>query len=140
MPYHLEAGTPNVLGLAGLAAAIDYLLERTVSDIAKHELRLTELLLEGLAKLPKVKVYGNRFDRRIATVSLSVHGYSSEEVAAILDESFQIAVHGGLHCAPLVHQQLGTTEQGLVRVSFGPFNKVDDVEALLAALLEISQC
>ncbi len=137
MPVRLEAGTPNVPGLAGLLAGIDYLLTRGTAEILHHELKLTERLLEGLSALPAVTVYGSqKKERRTATVAFSLQGYTSDEVATILDESFQIAVRAGMHCAPLVHRALGT--EGLVRVSLGPFNTPEDVDRLLEALAEIS--
>lgn len=137
MPVRLEAGTPNVPGFAGLKAGIDYVLERGTAQILRHELELTERLLEGLSTIPAITVYGSRNrERRIATVAFSLQGYSSDEVATILDESFQIAVRGGLHCAPLLHKALGT--DGLVRVGLGPFNTAQDVDRLLEALAEIA--
>lgn len=136
MPTRLEAGTPNIPGFAGLLAGIDYLLEHGTAKILKHELDLTEQLIEGLSAIDTVTVYGSKKrERRTATVAFNLQGYSSDEVATILDENFQIAVRGGLHCAPLVHRTLGT--DGLVRVGLGPFNTPEDVDRLLKAVAEI---
>jgi cysteine desulfurase / selenocysteine lyase len=138
LPFSLEAGTPNTSGIAGLGAALDYLLTTGVDQIREHELSLTARLIDGLCTIPAVKIYGTKeLKRRLGTVPFSVEGYRSDEVAAILDESFDIAVRGGLHCAPLVHQSLGTSPDGLVRASIGPFNSNEDIDALVSALKEI---
>jgi cysteine desulfurase family protein len=139
MPYRLEAGTPNTSGIAGLGAALDYLSSTGIDKIREHELSLTDRLLAGLSALSSVKIYGTKdLERRVGTVAFSVEGFSSDEVAAILDESFDIAVRGGLHCAPLAHQALGTSNSGLVRASIGPFNSKEDIESLIAAIREIT--
>ncbi|MBL8150498.1 MAG: aminotransferase class V-fold PLP-dependent enzyme [Blastocatellia bacterium] len=139
MPIHLEAGTPNTVGIAGLNAALDYLFEFGIKNIRQHEQVLTAKLLEKLSKNRRVKLYGTSdLDWRLGVVSFLIQGYQSDEVASILDESFDIAVRSGLHCAPLVHKALGTDKEGLVRVSLGPFTTAEDIDILVEAVKEIS--
>ncbi|MBI4854673.1 MAG: aminotransferase class V-fold PLP-dependent enzyme [Acidobacteria bacterium] len=138
LPHQLEAGTHNFLGIAGLETALDFIEEKTIKKIKEQELFLLENLIAKLKEIPEVTLYGT-FDltKRVGVQSLSLKGYSSDEVATILDEHFDIAVRGGLHCAPLLHQALGTVPNGLVRVSLGAFNTLEDIEAFIFAIKEI---
>jgi cysteine desulfurase family protein len=136
MPDLLEAGTLNTHGLAGLAAGIGYILDRGVEDIRAHELRLSEILLEGLAGVPGLRVLGPGAGEgnRVATVSVALEGRSSSDVAGLLEEGHGIMVRSGLHCAPLAHEAYGTFPGGATRFSFGPFNTEGDAMAAVRAL------
>jgi cysteine desulfurase/selenocysteine lyase len=139
MPRLLEAGTPNVSGLAGLAAGLAYLEERGVAAVGAHEARLADRLLDGVSALLHVRVYGpGRDEPRVAVVALTVEGYDPAELAAVLDSSFGIACRAGLHCAPRCHEQLGTAPAGTIRLSPGPFTSEDEIDAALDALGELS--
>jgi selenocysteine lyase/cysteine desulfurase len=138
-PYFLEGGTPNVLGVAGLAAGVRHVLERGIDHIRAHEVGLTERLWQRLDELGGYKVYGHRDpDRRVGTLSFQSDALPAAEVGGILDQAFDVAVRPGLHCAPYVHRALGTFPEGTVRVSPGPFNTADDVDRLAHALGEIA--
>lgn len=138
MPRRLEAGTPNVVGIAGLGAALAYLESRGIDEVRAHEARLTSLLLDGLSSMSHVRVFGpGPSEARVAVVSLTVKGYEPSEVAAILDSSFGIAGRAGLHCAPRCHERLGTAPDGCLRLSPGPFTTADDVDAVLDAIAEL---
>ncbi len=137
-PEGMESGTLNAPGLAGLSAGVDYVLKRRAA-IQAHEQLLTRLLLEGLSQLPQARVLGPQTAlERVGTVSLNLGELPSGLVADGLAQR-DICVRAGLHCAPLAHRALGTTEQGAVRVSFGPFNTAGDVWALLEALKDITR-
>ncbi len=137
-PYFLEGGTPNVLGVAGLAAGIRYVQERGLTAIHAHETELVERLWRRLDALPGITVYGHRdATRRVGTLSFRLPGLAAAEVGGILDQSFAIAIRPGLHCAPYVHRAIGTAPEGTVRVSPGPFNTNEDVDRLADALAEI---
>jgi cysteine desulfurase family protein len=139
MPRLLEAGTPNVSGLAGLSAGLAYLEERGVGAVRGHEARLADRLLAGLAELPRVRVYGpGRDEPRVAVVSLTAEGHEPDELAAILESSFGVACRAGLHCAPRCHERLGTAPAGTIRLSPGPFTTDDEVDAVLDALAELA--
>jgi len=138
MPYYLEGGTPNVLGIAGLLAGIRFVQERGLETIHRQELQLLDRLRQWLLERDGFEVYGHGDpNRRVATLSFRVQAWPASEVAAILDASFDIAVRPGLHCAPYIHKALGTFPEGTVRVSLGPFNTEQDIDTLCAALSQI---
>lgn len=138
-PYFLEGGTPNVLGVAGLAAGIRFVTERGLDTIRRHEVELTERLWRGLAEMDDYEVYGQREpQRRVGTLSFRSLVLSAAEVGGVLDQAFDIAVRPGLHCAPYIHRSLGSYPEGAVRVSPGPFSTADDIDELLFALREIT--
>jgi cysteine desulfurase/selenocysteine lyase len=138
-PYYLEGGTPNVLGVAGLAAGIKYVQERGIADIHAHEIALTEWLWQKLEEMPGFEVFGHRDGtRRVGTLSCRCASLPAAEVGGILDQAFDVAVRPGLHCAPYIHKALGTHPDGTVRVSPGPFSTAADIDHLANALAEIA--
>jgi cysteine desulfurase/selenocysteine lyase len=138
LPYFLEGGTPNVLGVAGLAAGIKYVQEQGIDCIHRHEVELTERLWRRLDEISGCEVFGHRdFSRRVGTLSFRAAGQPSLELGAILDGHFDVAIRPGLHCAPYIHRSLGTFPEGAVRVSPGPFSTKADIDHLARALAEI---
>lgn len=138
-PHHLEGGTPNVLGVVGLVAGLDFVEERGVTSILKHELDLCDRLRVALAELPGFEVYGHADNtRRVGTLSFRCEALPAPDLGAILDQSFNIAVRPGLHCAPYVHKARATAPDGLLRVSPGPFNTDADIDHLISALKEVT--
>lgn len=136
-PYYLEGGTPNVLGAAGVIAGLEFHAERGPSQIHQHEIRLIERLRPTLLKLG-CELFGHEVaERRVGTLSFRHHQLPAAEIAAILDQSFDIAIRPGLHCAPYLHRSLGTVPDGLCRVSVGPFNTEADIDRLAEAMNEI---
>ncbi len=100
---------------------------------------MTQRFLSRLDEMPAYQVFGHRdFGRRVATLSFRCESLAAPELGAVLDQSFDIAVRPGLHCAPYVHRALGTFPDGLVRVSPGPFTTADDIDRLASALAEIA--
>jgi cysteine desulfurase family protein len=139
MPYFLEGGTPNVLGVAGLSAGIRYVQERGLADLHGHEVALTERLWRRLEELPGCEVFGHRdAARRVGTLSFRSAALPAAEMGGILDQAFDVAVRPGLHCAPYIHRALGTFPEGTVRVSPGPFSTAADIDHLADALAEIA--
>ncbi len=137
-PYFLEGGTPNVLGVAGLAAGVRYVQEQGLSAIHAHEVELTERLWRRLDELGAYQVFGHRdHARRVGTLSFRSATLPAPEIGAILDQAFEIAIRPGLHCAPYIHRSIGTFPDGTVRVSPGPFNTEDEIDQLARALTEI---
>lgn len=134
-PHRLEGGTHNTIGIASLGEGLAFIAQTTPMAIAQHETMLAARLLDGLSQTRGVTIHGPRSTHaRVATVAFGVDGLSSQDVSAILDTSFDIAVRAGLQCSPYCHQMLGTHPDGLVRASLGYFNTEQDVDALLAAL------
>ncbi len=138
-PHHLEGGTPNVLGVAGLVAGLDFVEERGVESIRRHEVELCDRLRAALAELPGFEVFGHAdAGRRVGALSFRCEMLPAPELAGLLDQSFDIAVRPGLHCAPYIHKALGTAPDGLVRVSPGPFTTTADIDHLIDALKQIT--
>jgi cysteine desulfurase family protein len=137
-PFFLEGGTPNVLGVVGMIAGLDFVEAKGVEAIRAHELALCDRLRAKLAERPEVVIVGHSDNtRRVGTLSFRCEGLPSEDVAGILDTSFEIAVRAGNHCAPYVHKAVGSYDDGLVRMSPGPFNTEADVDRLAEAISEI---
>jgi cysteine desulfurase family protein len=137
-PYFLEGGTPNVLGVAGMAAGLQFVQERGLAAIHAHEVEMTERLWLRLDEMPGFTVYGHRgHARRVGTLSFRCEALPAAEIGGILDQAFEIAIRPGLHCSPYIHRALGTFPEGTVRVSPGPFTTAEEIDRLAAALGEI---
>lgn len=137
-PHFLEGGTPNVLGVAGLAAGLRYVQEQGLDRIRQHEVDLTERLWRRLDEIGGYEIFGHRdAARRVGTLSFRSEALPAAELGGILDQAFDVAVRPGLHCAPYVHRSLGTFPEGTVRVSPGPFSTKEDIDHLSRALAEI---
>ena len=140
LPDRFESGTQNVVGLAGLGASLQWLLERGVANIRKQEEELCELLLAGIEEIPDITIYGPKNARmQTATIAINLEGYSPAELGLILDEEYSVLCRVGLHCAPTAHRTLGTFPTGSVRISLGVFHRKADIEYLLQALQKVSR-
>lgn len=139
-PTCLEAGTLNGHGIAGLSAAVNFLLETGVEAIARRERELTFRFYRGVKDIPGVTVYGDFSQpQRAAIVALNLGGEDSGQVADALMEDYGIAVRSGAHCAPRMHQALGTQNQGAVRFSFSWFTTEAEIDAAVAALAQLAE-
>lgn len=137
-PDRYEAGTPNVPGLAGLAAAAEYLLQIGVENIRQHEEALLNRFLEGVTALKSVRILGPADAKhRAGLVCLNMNGADPKVLAEVLEKRYAIWTRAGLHCAPAAHRHADTWPEGAVRFSFGWSTTVSDVEAALAALTEL---
>ena len=138
LPVHLEAGTLNGHGLAGLAAAVDYLNEVGLEQIEAHEAALTRQFYEGVRSIPGITVYGDFSGDRAAIVTLNIRDYDSGAVSDALAEDYGIATRAGAHCAPRMHEALGTKEQGAVRFSFSWFTTEEEIDVAIRAVAELA--
>ncbi|WYP26555.1 aminotransferase class V-fold PLP-dependent enzyme [Alkalihalobacillus sp. FSL W8-0930] len=137
-PERYEAGTLNTPGIAGLLAGVQEIKARGVATIQAHEEALMQQFLEGMSTIDAVTCFGpTDLKKRVAVVSFHVKHIASHELAMILDNHYQIAVRAGLHCSPKTHQHLQTADEGLVRVSFGPYNTIEEVQQLIDAINDI---
>jgi cysteine desulfurase family protein len=137
-PYYLEGGTPNVLGVAGLAEGVRFVVERGLDAIHRHEVELVERLWRRLEQMPGFTVFGHRDQaRRVGTISFRCEALPAAELGGILDQAFDIAIRPGLHCAPYIHRSIGTFPEGAVRASPGAFSTVEEMDRLADALAEI---
>ncbi len=140
LPYLLEGGTPNVLGIAGLAAGVAWVAERGPEQIRREEVALLEPVVAWTGAVDDWRVAA-RWDSATHVSPLSLIGPDSlapQDIGAILDTSFEIAIRPGLHCAPYIHRALGTFPNGTVRLSPGAFTTAGDIQAFLDALSQIT--
>jgi cysteine desulfurase family protein len=140
-PWRLEYGTPNMAGVASLWAGQDWLDARGIDTIHRQEMALAEKLVKGLRGIEGVKLYCcDNLENHLSTILMNLEGANPANVGVMLDVDYSIATRTGLHCAPLVHRQLGTEEgDGGVRFSVGAFNTEEDVDAAIAAMEAISR-
>ena len=139
LPYYYEAGTQNTVGISGLCAGVHYIMERSVSSIYFEEQKMVQQLIDGLASMPGVTVYGPLTSPRAAAVSFNIEGMDCADVAMILESYYDISVRSGLQCAPDTHRMLGTFDMGgTVRVSPGLFTTADEIDEFLWAVREIA--
>lgn len=138
-PYYLEGGTPNTVGIAGLAAGIDHVLAHPMAETLAHEQALCARLIEAVKGDGRFTVLGTLDPTaRVGTVSINIEGMDAPDVGSILDDSFEIAVRPGLHCSPYAHRRFGTYPDGAVRVSPGAFSTEDEIDQLIEALDQIA--
>ena len=138
-PYRLEYGTGNVMGIAGLHAGLKWIKERGIDKICHDEMKLTRMLRNGLRELDDVSLYcQDDLTDHISVMSFNIDKMESLNAGTLLDGEYNIACRTGLHCAPLVHEQLGTAQiGGSVRMSIGPFNTEDHIKTAIEAVGEI---
>lgn len=140
LPDKYEPGNLNALGIFGLDAALHWLGERTVEAIRRHAEELTTRMFEGFSSIRGVRVYGPcDAERQVGVVSITIPGYSPAEVATILEGHYRVQVRAGIHCAPLMHESLGTLVRGgTVRFSIGPFTTAEEIDTAVRAVEEIT--
>lgn len=140
MPTALEAGTLNAHGIAGLLAAVNYIRETGMDTIRHTEQALMQVFYKEVSSINGITVYGDYSAyERCPIVTLNVRDYDSGLVSDVLARDYGIATRPGAHCAPLMHQALGTVEQGAVRFSFSHFNTLEEIKLAVSALQELAQ-
>ncbi len=139
LPDRLEAGTLNGPGIAGLAAAVQYIKGEGIAAIRERELALANRLEEAIQGARQIKIRSERnARRRIAITSITIEGLESGQAAFELDQRFNICVRGGLHCAPEAHKSIGSFPEGMVRFSPGPFTTSDEIDAAIEGVLDVA--
>jgi selenocysteine lyase/cysteine desulfurase len=137
-PERLEAGTANLLGALMLGRCLEHLRSDQAALAAEAERELHSRLVKGLSDLDGVTVHCPGFGPgRIPVVSFNLAVWAPGDAGMVLDGDYGIALRTGLHCAPLVHRDLGNGEVGSLRASLGPYNSAAHVDALLAAVAEM---
>ena len=135
-PDKLEAGTVNIAGIIGLQAGVNFVWQKGIDRIAKNENRLISALIDELKSFRHIRLYHshNSADHNAPVLSFTVDGTDSETVVKYLSEHHDIAVRGGLHCAPLAHRSMGTADTGTVRISPCVFTSPNDMRMLVNSL------
>jgi len=140
-PYRLEYGTLNTMGVAGLQAGIKWIEDKGLDTLHEQEMRLTAMLRDGLKEVEGVTLYCQEdLTDHISVFLFNVDGLEALNTGTILDVDYNIASRTGLHCAPLVHEQIGTAEiHGAVRFGVGPFNTEEHIATAIQAVKEIAE-
>jgi cysteine desulfurase family protein len=140
-PFRMEFGTPNMIGIASLIAGLDWISSKGgVNAIHAGEMKLARKLVDGFKNIEGVIIYCcDDLDNHISTLTVNIEGMEAGDVGIMLDVDFNIATRTGLHCAPLVHKQLGIDKiHGGVRLSIGPFNTEEHIDLTIEAITEIA--
>lgn len=139
-PYRLEYGTPNLPGIAGLYAGVKWIEAKGMAAIHHREMDLAGKLIAGLKDIPRIILYcQDSLKDHISVICFNINGMDAADVGTMLDVDHNIACRTGLHCAPLVHAQLGTDKiHGAVRFGIGPFNTEEHIKAAVEAIREIA--
>ena len=139
LPDKFESGTQNAVGLAGLEAGIQWILDQGVATIRSHEIGLVRQMLEGLQDIAGVTIYGSLDPSlQTATISFTVDGMSPSDVGLRLDEEYGILCRVGLHCAPAAHKTIGTFPVGTVRFGLGAFNTHEEIQIGIKAVQQLA--
>ncbi|MDO4679952.1 MAG: aminotransferase class V-fold PLP-dependent enzyme [Aerococcus sp.] len=139
-PTHLEAGTMNGHGLAGLNAALGYLLDYGVERIEQEEASLRKYLVDGIKDLPNVTIYGDmEEEEHVPIVTINIGEEDSADIGLALADRYGIIVRTGGHCAPLMHQTFHTERQGAVRFSLSHYTTVEEIDTAISAIRTLSQ-
>ena len=140
-PLRYESGTPNIPGIIGLGAALDWFAETGLANVERHSQEMTARLIEGLARMRGIELIGPPArPSRGNPVSFNITGSEPLVVSQILAEHYRISTRAGLHCAPTAHQHFGTYERGgTVRLSVGWFTTPEQLDYALVAIHEIAR-
>ena len=139
MPDRFESGTPNLPGIYGLQAAVEFLEQTGIAVLREHETMLTARLLERLREVPQIYLAGPwDLTDRVGVVSVDFQTVDNAIAAVRLEQDYNILTRCGLHCAPAAHRTLGTFPQGTVRFSPGWFTTLEEADAAAAAVAEIA--
>jgi selenocysteine lyase/cysteine desulfurase len=137
LPDGFETGTHNLPGIAGLKVGIDFILQKGINEIFRHERKLLDEAEFQLSTIPGVTIYGP-IDKSLrgSVLSFTVSGVDASLLATELDHGFDIAVRAGLHCAPQAHRTLGTFPGGTIRLSPGWFNTREEITSFSDAVVQ----
>lgn len=138
LPDKFEAGTPNYIGIVGLAAGINYINQHNLQTMLNHKTALIRRCIAGLKQFERIKIYGHENQNDITPlVSFTVNNMLASHVGSLLFEKYDIVVRTGLQCAPLIHKALKTFPNGTVRVSLGYSNTDAEIDCFLQAIEQI---
>ena len=137
-PDRLEAGTANTVGIIGLKAGINYILQKGIPHLYNKQKELITYLISLLEKIDDVIIYGpDKNEERLPLVSVNIRNMPCSDFAYKLDKEFNIMVRPGLHCSPLAHKSIGSFPEGTVRFSLGCFNAEKEIMYTIDAIKKI---
>lgn len=135
MPDRLECGTLNVPAIAGLGAAVDFIMDEGVEALFNHEAMLNQYFEEKIKNIPNVETYGEQ--NKTGVMAMNIKEMDCIAVSDALNRQYGIAVRSGLHCAPSAHRTLGTIDTGCIRFSFGYFTQKNELDQAAYAISQI---
>lgn len=140
MPDRFESGTPNLPGIYGWAAALEYVAQLGINALRAHETALTERFLDGLRGIKGARLAGTwRLADRVGVIAVDFEDLDNAEASDRLEREFGILTRCGMHCAPSAHKTLGTFPQGVVRFSVGYRTTEAEIDAALAAIYQLTE-
>lgn len=135
LPDKFESGTTNTIGIAGLGAGVDYILQKGINSIYKEKKELTEYFLRKLKTIEEVTIYGPKdANKQTSTISIGIKNMDLGQTSFILDDEYDIMTRSGLHCAPYAHRTIGTYPEGTLRFSFDIFNTKEEIDYIIDSL------
>jgi cysteine desulfurase / selenocysteine lyase len=140
LPDKYEPGSHNAIGIIGLSEGVQWILSQGIENLARHDAELCGTFIDGISDVKGLSYYGPRgVKNRVSVFSVKVETLDAHELAMILESNYGILTRSGIHCAPLIHQALGTAASGgTTRLSFGPFLTGHDVSFAADALADIA--
>lgn len=137
MPLYYEAGTPNAPGIASLNAGVAFVLKQGIDNIRMHKADIVKRIIEEFKSHPKIKIYTSYENNSLANFCFNIIGMVPEEVGYMMENSYEIIIRSGLHCAPLILDALDVQPWGTVRVSPSFFTTDEEVDYFIKSLYEI---
>jgi cysteine desulfurase/selenocysteine lyase len=138
LPYALESGTRNGVGVAGLGAAVRHILELGVPAVVEREQSLRARFVDAVAELPGVRTWDRGGAESVGVVSLTIDGLAPTTAASMLEDRHEVLIRAGLHCAPAAHRALGTAPSGTVRFSISHQNTFAEVAQAADAVAQVA--
>jgi cysteine desulfurase family protein len=139
LPDKFESGTLNTVGIAGLKAGVEFILEKNLENIRNHERTLADRFLSGIEKINNLSLYGpGNIKDQTPTFSITIENKDMAQLSFKLDDKYGIMTRSGLHCAPMAHKTIGTYPKGTLRFSIGYFNKMEEIDYTLTKLDELA--
>ncbi len=138
LPDKFESGTLNTPGIVGLGAGIEFITKTGLSEIKRKKDVLIKRLYDGIAQNKNIKIYSpSDVKENSGIVSFTVKDTDSSDICALLDKKYIIECRSGFHCAPLAHKHFNTNKTGMVRLSVGYFNTIDEIDNTIWAINRI---
>ncbi len=137
LPDRFEAGTMNLPGMAGLAAGMDFLQDKGLTELHAYEMKLADCFIDQLRGHKKIRIVAEHCPQKVAVVSLDFGDADNGEIAFRLEDEYGIMVRCGLHCAPRAHKSFATYPQGTVRFSPGIYNTEKEMLYAADAVIKI---
>ncbi|GLY02734.1 MULTISPECIES: aminotransferase class V-fold PLP-dependent enzyme [Actinoplanes] len=140
LPYALESGTPNGVGIAGLRAGVQYILGEGIANLASRERVLRDRLADGLRALPGIRLRDwPSTEAPVPVVSATFDGLPPGTAAMLLEERYDVLVRAGLHCAPAAHRTLTTIDGGTVRFALSHLTSEADIDTTIGAVADLAK-